>query len=107
MKRVQTNIVQEVKNWILSRFSEYTIIDDLYLIGSILSDSINFNDVDIVQNINFKNNNELKEYSKIVNTIKEEFLEKFKIALHITTFTQNEPVDLKKFMNKNICLKII
>ena len=107
MKEVRYDILDEVEKWLFSTFSEYGIVKDLFLIGSILTNQINFNDIDIVQNINFDNNDELKIYSKIVKNIKDRFFAKFQTSLHITTFTQYESEELKEFMTKNKYLKII
>jgi len=104
----QISKLEEMKGWLVSTFSHIAILDELYLIGSILnSQSSIFNDIDIVQKIKFQNYSELKSYGETVNKIKSDFNEKFKIPLHVTTFTQNELNELYQFMSKNSYIKLL
>lgn len=108
MRKVKNDILEDVRIWLFSVFSKYVFVKEVFLVGSILSPEIkDINDVDIIQNIDFKNKEEIENYSILIVQIKHDFLKEFLIPLHITTFTQNELAGFKMFMSRNTYLKII
>jgi|SRR5215203_1863548 len=108
MTNVQNSDLKKVKEWLVSAFSKFDFIDDLYLIGSALNKNHkDINDIDVVQRIDFDNSPKIYEYSQLLMAIRIDFAIKFSHSLHVTTFTQNELKEFDEFISKNSYIKLI
>lgn len=100
----QLNFILE---WLLINFSNLKVVEELYLIGSVISKSTDeTNDVDIVQSLTISSKDELIKYSRDLKLIKDGFSQRFIKSLHVTTFTQKEQDEFKLFMSLNQSIKI-
>lgn len=100
--------IEGIKGWLITEFSNFKIIENLFLVGSILHKPLKeVNDVDIVQLLKSCTKEDLIKHSKNVKSIKKLFLSVYGKSLHITSFTQNELMTYQKFMNINQEIKII
>ncbi|WP_419803239.1 hypothetical protein [Mucilaginibacter sp.] len=97
-----------IEIWLRKAFIQHKCLNEIYIIGSILSNPYsNANDVDVIQIISFFEGSEMAGYIENLNAIKNDFYKDFLKPLHITTFTQNELTDFDQFISLNIHLKII
>ena len=103
---MQIRIV-EINNWLSTQFRDKLIVEEVYLIGSILINNFRMiSDVDLVQFLKFEQLDELKNHFTETQKIKQEFKHKFGKYLHVTSFTNNELEDYIEFMSKNKSQKI-
>jgi len=102
------NEVNAISEWLIIEFSNLIIVENLFLVGSILDKPLKeVNDIDIVQLLKKCTKDDLIKHSKNVDSIKKMFLTVFGKSLHITSFTQNELIAYQNFMRINQEIKII
>jgi predicted nucleotidyltransferase len=105
--RLNDNLLQEVTEWINKYIETTEVITELYIIGSILKKEPSLiSDVDIVQVINYKDVPDLRQHANFIKRLRNDFEDKFKKSLHVTSFTQNELKDYKSFILVNQKIKI-
>ena len=98
---------KHINEWLTNRFLDELIVNEVYLIGSILTNGFNLiNDVDLVQFLKFEKIDELRSHFILTQKIQKEFKNEFGKYLHVTSFTNNEVDDYIEFMSKNKFLKI-
>ena len=96
-----------INNWLSTQFRDNLIVEEVYLIGSILINNFRMiSDVDLVQFLKFEQLDELKNHFTETQKIKQEFMINFGKYLHVTSFTNNELEDYIEFMSKNKSQKI-
>ncbi len=103
--KVNKLVIDKMQEWLQEKYLQLNYHLNLYLIGSILI-SEQINDVDIVILIKI-DKQEIKTFAIYQIDIKKDFLSKFNLKLHITSFTDNEIIEFKKFMSINNFLKLI
>ena len=105
--KLNNSNVDKINNWLVTRFKNEIIVDEVYFIGSILTKEYNqINDVDIVQLIDYREITELKNHLRVIREIQQEFKLEFGKYLHITSFTNKEIIDFIEFMSTKKTLKI-
>lgn len=102
------NFANKISIWLTDYLKSYSIISELFLIGSVLDQQFeDINDVDILQKLNESNKMELLNYSFLLKHLKTDFQKLFHKSLHITTFTSNEYDTFDIFIDKNKNIKLL
>jgi hypothetical protein len=103
----QNEKLNSISNWLMQCYNSLEVVDELYLIGSIMTKHFDqINDIDIVQLVKYCSKNDLKIYESKLKRIRTDFFSQYNKSLHVTTFTQNEKYEFRKFMNINESIKI-
>ncbi|MDY0987072.1 hypothetical protein SOM12_06570 [Flavobacterium sp. CFBP9031] len=106
MKQINEKVFREIIKWLEKKFSLYPFVEELYLIGSSLEKS-EINDIDIVQKVNLNSTKEIQEFAQKLISLEQEFLYRFNLPLHITSFLEKDNNNFIKFMSLNKSKKII
>jgi hypothetical protein len=94
---VESESFLKKKTWLKKKIEKLQI-EQTYLMGSGLFISDKANDLDVV--ILLKGSAS-KEILEVLSQLKQSFQSKFKMTLHLTTFTQREKLDYAKFIDSN------
>lgn len=106
MKQINEIVFREIIKWLEEKFIQYPFVEELYLIGSSL-EKFEINDIDLVQKINLNSKKEIQEFAQNLISLEQEFLNRFDLPLHITSFLEKDNENFIKFMLLNRSKKII